>query len=662
MRRLTHSTAAKVVAIILFVIFATTTVLSFGCFSFSLDKGFYFGDVNNFYDTDWCVDITASNATTVYEYYYNLLKVRTENDLQNDFTEGKYDDLGIIPDSYVNYLKKQLSDINFRYEVIRSDGTPLFANYNGEKYGYTASYNYDLYYEGERIETYDKIEGAYYEEYINGYDEMIVVNCYVLDPLQYDDAYMHYNSIFLFLRQFSTIWIVLFFVSLIVAVLMFVFLLNAAGHHKGCEAIVPNRMDKIPFDLYIVIMGIALILLLLFIDDHSLMPFNSLVFTCFAGVVLMVFLLMLSMTVATRLKLKSIFKNTVIYRIGVRFGVKTVRWLRELFRSIPFIWKGVLVLIGIMIVEVFFYICALSEMYLFAPLCIGFHIGLLVVGLILLTNMQRLRESGTRLAEGNIAYHTDENGLMWEFKQHAKNLNSISDGMSRAVELRMQSERMKTELITNVSHDIKTPLTSIINYVDLLKKEDIVGGKAREYLEVLDRQSERLKKLIVDLVDASKASTGNITAELMPMAVGEVLCQAVVEYNDKMEKSGLSAVMHCDEKLRVMADGRLVWRILDNLLGNACKYSKDGTRVYIDAVPEDKFCKITIKNISRDQLNIDPNELMERFVRADSSRSSEGSGLGLSIAKSLSELMGGSLGITIDGDLFKVELRLPLVG
>jgi len=225
----------------------------------------------------------------------------------------------------------------------------------------------------------------------------------------------------------------------------------------------------------------------------------------------------------------------------------------------------------------------------------------------------------------------------------------------------MKSERLKTELITNVSHDIKTPLTSIVNYVALMKKEGLEGRPA-EYLEVLDRQSQRLRKLTDDLVEASKASTGNLPVEPVRTDLREVVTQAVGEYAERMEAARLEPVVSLPETgVFVMADGRLMWRVLDNLLGNALKYSLPGTRVYIDVREEDGEASLSVKNISSVPLNIDVSELMERFVRGDTARSTEGSGLGLNIARSLAELQGARFGLAVDGDLFKAVIRFSTV-
>lgn len=242
----------------------------------------------------------------------------------------------------------------------------------------------------------------------------------------------------------------------------------------------------------------------------------------------------------------------------------------------------------------------------------------------------------------------------------AETVNSMGTGLEKAVGECIKSERLKTELITNVSHDLKTPLTSIISYIDLLKGENIENATAREYINVLDERSHRLKQLVEDLVEASKAVTGNLKAEVQVLRLDELVGQALGEYQDRMESGGLVVVSDKMQEVWAMADGRHMWRIIENLFSNVCKYAMPQTRVYIEVYSDDNYGYCTIKNISKEPLNIDPNELTERFVRGDASRTTEGSGLGLAIAQSLILIQEGLLDIAIDGDLFKVTIKIPL--
>ena len=251
--------------------------------------------------------------------------------------------------------------------------------------------------------------------------------------------------------------------------------------------------------------------------------------------------------------------------------------------------------------------------------------------------------------------------LAVDFSRFDRSLNEITDRVGEIVAKQTKAEHLRTELITNVSHDLKTPLTSIVNYVDLLSREPMQTETASEYLEVLQRQAARLKKLTVDLVDASKASTGNLTVELVPTDIRVLLSQLAGEYEEQLAAHDLILVQNLpEESVTVLADGRQIWRVFDNLLNNACKYALPGTRVYLDARCEDGTVEIVMKNISATPLNISADALMERFVRGDASRHTEGSGLGLSIARDLTALQNGVLDLKTDGDLFKAILRFPV--
>ncbi len=240
-------------------------------------------------------------------------------------------------------------------------------------------------------------------------------------------------------------------------------------------------------------------------------------------------------------------------------------------------------------------------------------------------------------------------------------LEHIGDGLEHAKEESIKNERLKTELITNVSHDLKTPLTSIISYIDLLKEEEIESETAKGYIAILDERSNRLKQLVEDLVEASKAMTGNVRAELEKIEFHQLVEQAVGEYSDRLAENHLEVIIHQLDEAYIEADGRHLWRIIENLLSNVNKYALAHTRVYIDVLQKEEKVQFIIRNTSRDYLDISPEELFGRFTRGDTARSTEGSGLGLAIARSLAALQGGALEITIDGDLFKVILTLPVM-
>ena len=242
----------------------------------------------------------------------------------------------------------------------------------------------------------------------------------------------------------------------------------------------------------------------------------------------------------------------------------------------------------------------------------------------------------------------------------AQLINSMGQGLKESVSRQMKNERMQADLITNVSHDLKTPLTSIINYVDLLKRENIKEPKIKNYIDVLERKSQRLKQLAEDLVEASRASSGNVKLEIVTLNLNELVQQVNGEFSERFEARSLELICHLPlESALLKADGRYIWRVLENLYGNAAKYAMPSTRVYVDVVKKAGMVMLSIKNVSEQTLNISADELMERFVRGDSSRTTEGSGLGLSIAKNLVILMGGSFELYVDGDLFKAILTFP---
>jgi len=271
-----------------------------------------------------------------------------------------------------------------------------------------------------------------------------------------------------------------------------------------------------------------------------------------------------------------------------------------------------------------------------------------------------VREGTGRIVGGDPDFKIDTHKMYSDLARHAGQLNDLGAAIGNAVDERIQSERFKAELITNVSHDLKTPLTGIINYVDLLKKQDIDNPKAQEYIEVLDRKSQRLKKLTEDLVEASKASTGSLSVHLDRLGMVQLVQQALGEFEEKFAQSRLTVVpAFPEEECSILADGRHLWRVIDNLLSNCNKYALEGTRIYVEVCRWEGKVVLSIKNISRQPLNIPAERLMERFVRGEESRTTEGSGLGLSIARSLTELQGGAFRLDIDGDLFKAVVSFP---
>ena len=437
----------------------------------------------------------------------------------------------------------------------------------------------------------------------------------------------------------------------VLALFCFFWQMAAAGHWQGFEGIHLTWFDKIPLDL----MAVVFMLPTGFFADYYNYASAIAVVLWGAAVLNCVFLFLI--TFVTRCKAGTVLKNNVIwYALKLLWRVLKVigRWLRHLVRSVPVIWKAAL---GIVVLLV-------CDSLLVPYITLQRLIFLLVVALAAMyaaAGIATLLRGTKALAAGDYTKPVETRYLIGDLKQCGENLNKVQQGVQRAVDERLRSERMKTELITNVSHDIKTPLTSIVNYVDLLKKEPIDNPKAQEYLEVLDRQSKRLKKLTEDLVEASKASSGVIPVDCQPTSVNVLLSQLEGEYEERLQKADLTMIVHpAAGDPVVRADGKLLSRVMDNLMNNIVKYAMPGTRVYAAAAADEQETTISIKNVSRNELNVSADELMERFVRGDSSRHTEGSGLGLSIAKSLVELQGGRFELSIDGDLFRADISLPL--
>lgn len=427
----------------------------------------------------------------------------------------------------------------------------------------------------------------------------------------------------------------------------FIFLLVSAGHRTGTAEVSRNWFDRIPLEL--VLLGMAL---LVGFGGRALTDRTLTVLGLFLPMLLALGLLF-CMTFAVRCKTKTLVKGTLLYWVcrGAWAGAKGLWYM---VKNLPLVWKTALVWGGISFVELAACLSERAE----ACLVVWFLEKLVLTPVILLfaIGLKKLQDGARRMAAGDMA-PVPEKFLFPDERKHAQSLNSIGQGARLAVEKQLKSERLKTELITNVSHDLKTPLTSIISYVDLLKKEGLASEHAPEYVDVLDRQSQRLKKLTEDLVEASKASTGNIQTHPEDVDVNLLLSQAAGEYAERLAAAGLTPVTTLDPgEPHIRADGRLLWRVFDNLLSNACKYALAGTRVYLTTEAKDGEVKIAFRNVSREPLNISAEELMERFVRGDASRNTEGSGLGLSIAKSLTELNHGALELTVDGDLFKATL------
>lgn len=439
----------------------------------------------------------------------------------------------------------------------------------------------------------------------------------------------------------------------LLALFCFCFSLAAAGHWQGHEGIHLTWLDKIPADVWLIVL-----LCTFFIGWEAFYYGRGLVFFCAA---LVPFVLLFLCTFAAQCKAGTVLRASLIARIA-RFLWRIVRslflGLWRIARNLPLLWKTALVMAGVFFLEMLFVLAGYGSV---DGIFVIMKAVELLAALYIALNLRTLQKGGEKLADGDFSSPIDTRYLIGDFKRYGQELNDVQSGLEQAVQEQMKAEHLKTELITNVSHDIKTPLTSIVNYVDLLKKEDIPSQEAREYIAVLDRQSHRLKKLTEDLVEASKASSGVLNVDLQPTDVNVLFSQIEGEYQERLAACQLTLVTQPPAPGTVIrADSRLLSRVMDNLVSNICKYALPSTRVYVVSTLSREAVTISFKNVSRDELNISPDELMERFVRGDASRHTEGSGLGLSIARSLVQLQGGRFDLAIDADLFRADITFPL--
>lgn len=460
-------------------------------------------------------------------------------------------------------------------------------------------------------------------------------------------------------------------VSLIVFAAGLVYLCCVAGKTSADSPVVPAGLNRLPLDMYAAAGGVGGY----FLAALAIQMMNYWIFgmdNLNAGTLMLVGVVLLAVAVicvgflfalCAQLKAKDYFwwKQSVLCRLW-GWTVIGVRWLYaavgHLLGLLPAVWHYVLVggMMGVAVV--------VTALLAAGGTVLPLILVVLACSLLVLYSafaFATIIRGAEQLASGDLDSKIDHRFLAGPYRKCAYHLNALADVAILAAKNQIKSERMKTELITNVSHDIKTPLTSIINYVDLLQATRDAEA-AGQYLEVLGRQSQRLKKLIEDLMEMSKAASGSMHVDIISLDPVEAVNQALGEFSDKLEDKDLTVVLQTPDKpLAMAADGRLCWRVLSNLLSNTVKYALPGTRVYVDVLQLENRVLISLKNISKEPLNVSVEELTDRFVRGDTSRNTEGSGLGLNIAKSLMELQKGQLQLLVDGDLFKVTLIFPAV-
>ncbi len=613
-------------------------------------------------------------------YTKPLLSVR-----ENALSDLAYREAYIAADRFhygtKEIMDKYVSGKNFYYEIRDLGGKLLYSNLDGNDYDFLFT---DIRVVEEWIpssdiassemqiaeeETNDRNSFIVTETYSNGWSEKIKMTEYEV-TLYIPSEYFTVDTVSFvdsFVKTLYGMKYSIFIIggsALLLFIISLVLLCSSAGWKNGEERPRTSIFDKIPFDIFTFIYAFVFLFSAAALSEVYWENFEWIFVISIYIICASVLLVSYIFSFAARAKTGELFKNTAIWFVLkniYRFLRFIYRGIRKVLSNLPIYIKTIFLLL---LLAIWSFVIMAVNMYDLPIIIVFWLLGGTIIALYafyITYGIDKLKKGGERISSGDLSYRIDASHMPHDLKKQAYALNSIGNGMYAALDERMRSERFKTELITNVSHDLKTPLTSIVNYVDLLKSERTSEApdeeKITEYVEVLERQSERLRKLTSDLVEASKASTGNLECEPSRIELGEMISQASGEYAERLSSLGLELIVRIsEEQMSIIADGKHLWRIFDNLMNNIAKYSLHGTRVYIDAYVSGDMAYIIFRNTSRYELNVSPDELTERFVRGDASRHSEGSGLGLSIAKSLAELNGGRLDIFVDGDLFKVVL------
>lgn len=615
--------------------------------------------------------------------YWTGTSVIDENDNRNYEFKDHYEK---TKDS----AKKQLSYINnMKYIAINKDTNEVYSNTD-----YKSIEDFKKNIKGEcDVELSSNNDVISYTKQIKDKTfKKLNVNKELRDVLNYNlydfdvcisinqnfENYGYYDKVSQIKEGFDieVIYFKIIIVSSIISLILFIVSISIYKKMK-CEVLDRNSFylkfyKTIPLEIYIIV-GILLLYSLIGIikTGYSVYYYYNVLdhlvytFICIFGLFTIYYIL--------RKELKSfdkpieILKTSLIVRVLI-LGKKIFKDTNKVTKSVP-LAKRIIILamlsVGVGTIGWFigFLFGSTLLLFLFGPILSLTIVVLYVYYLIKkLAYLSYIMEGTERIKGGDIHYKLDiiddDN-----FSNLAENINNIGEGLDKAIYNQLKSERLKSELITNVSHDLKTPLTSIINYIELIKKEeDIKPEHIKDYVNVLDSKSKRLKVLIEDLFEASKASSGNLELNMEKIDITQLLRQAIGEMEEKLSKANLDLKLRVpEEKTYIMADGKKLYRVLENLLSNISKYSLNNTRVYIDIIEEDDKVKLTMKNISSYELNFDPEEIMERFKRADESRNTEGSGLGLAIARDLVNAQGGRFEIDIDGDLFKSLVEFNLI-
>lgn len=617
------------------------TIVVVGCFlgiRYLFQYGFYQSADNGQTAKTAAVEIYSRDDCEIAEKYYKSAII------EKDAEKASY---------YQQYFSPQKS--NFIFEFCDANGNIIPLQ--------TGGYSYNMAKEAS--------------EY-TGTHEFFVVENGVMTPITlhyaivFDDASPNdrYKSAFSWIETANSLKYFVFFILFVALLIMIILLclatVNAGTTDPETGEIIPGFVDRIPLDLCAVIVlgffAVAwMVMGLTTAADVDMVLNNLVVVITFVAFVML--LMSFLMTVSVRVKMGKFYKNTVIYMIYRKFKRKTPRKVRKAFGDLSFFGKIFLGISAYVIFEAAILI-AMAYMGIFGSaatrvftmfLVIWGMTRLLLIPIFVMVaiNLYYIREEGERLAEGVLGDDVSEKLSIAAFKAHGKNLDQIRKEINKAMEQELKSERLKNELITNVSHDIKTPLTSIKSYVDFLQRDNLTEKERKEYLEIVAKHTDKLAVLAKNLIEVSQITSGNIEVKREKTSLNIIIEQTLEEFALKLEQSELMPrVIMPEKEVYVIGDGEWLWRIFSNLLNNACKYAAGGTDVEISLEESNGKAVVRIANISKSVLNVEGDELFERFVRGDSSRHTEGNGLGLSIAKSLAELQGGNLDISVRGDTF----------
>lgn len=594
-------------------------------------------------------------AKTVAFQLYSLDDLEQAQDYYSCFYEDE--------DSYrLNYYKDRFSSdrTNFMFYITDNSGVVYYTNSKAGVDGVEKEFSAAEYGGSSSFFIYDE----------KGETIPLRINYYV-SSLGESSVNDKYSSAFRWIEIADSLKYMLFLALAVAAVVIIIMLslitINAGTKENESGEVEPGFIDKIPFDIcllfLVAIVGIAWVIMgLTMAGDVGMVLNNVIILILFVALILI--LMTFLQTLSVRVKMGKLYKNTLVYRIIRKFKRKTPRNLRKrIFKEISFFKKmcigiALYIIVEAAILLAMVYLGIIGEV--FAPMSVlGMFLVVWALSRLILIpiiamiaiNLNYIKEEGQRLAEGVLGDEIAGKLTIASFRAHGKNLDQIKKEINKAMEQEIKSERLKTELITNVSHDIKTPLTSIVSYVDILRREETTEEEREKYLEILSRHTKNLNILLDELIEASKISSGNIEIELSRISMNIIISQTVEEFADKLEKNALlPRISMPDDDVYVMGDGRWIWRILSNLLNNACKYAAPDTDVEIDLEKVGGKAILRIINEAKAEITVDAQELTERFVRGDSSRHTEGSGLGLSITKILAELQDAQLEVEVDDE------------